>query len=400
MNHRRSLIIWVFSLAVLIAAPVAFSDTAFSDAALPALQINAEANTPSPPIAASQPPPLDEAQALSFYGHWDSDAVNYFSGGLNPGFVFNSVAVGGVTFKGDALGLPHSIFNFSVMGTRTGLGAEKLLGDSLINPSNIEGERNRLVLDTAFWQQNWLNQPGLNLSTRTGLFDLSADFINTGNAGQLLNSSFGLDPAMTGNFTASTFPKNGSGIVATLDNAQLGRDTPPLTLKAGLIQGDVNSQTQPFNQGVLNIIEGQWQPEAGSAYKIGFWQKRGDNLATVRGSYLSAEHNLYAQGAQSLDGFIRASLASGQGDNLQINRYFSAGFNWQAPFAARPDDYLTLGVGGVRLHPTGQTERLFEAAYIIKLTTRVYLQPDIQYIQHPNGNLPSAWVGIVRLHIE
>jgi porin len=395
MHHRLAALIGAIFWPLCLAAPLAFADTA-----LPALEVNSTASDANPPIAASQPPPLDETQALSFYGHWDSDAVNYFSGGLNTGFIYNSVAVGGVTFKGDALGLPRSIFNFSVMGTRTGLGAEKLLGDSLINPSNIEGDRNRIVLNTAFWQQNWLSQPGLNIATRTGVFDLSADFINTGNAGQLLNSSFGLDPAMTGNFTASTFPQNGSGVVATLDNRQLSTDTPPLTLNLGLIQGDVNRQTQPFNQGVLNIAEGQWQPEAGSAYKIGVWQKRGDDLATVRGSYLSAEHNLYSQGAQSLDGFLRASLASGARGSLQVSRYLSAGFNWQAPFTARPDDYLTVGFGGVRLQPTGQIERLFEAAYIIKLSPRIYLQPDIQYIQHPNGNLPNAWVGIVRLHIE
>ncbi len=394
MHHRLAALIGAIFWPLCLAPPLASADTA-----LPALEVNATASDANPPIAASQPPPLDETQALSFYSHWDSDAVNYFSGGLNTGFIYNSVAVGGVTFKGDALGLPRSIFNFSVMGTRTGFGAEKLLGDSLINPSNIEGSRNRLVLDTAFWQQNWLSQPGLNIATRTGVFDLSADFINTGNAGQLLNSSFGLDPNMTGNFTASTFPQNGTGVVATLDNRPAFNDTAPLTLKLGLIQGDVNSQTQPFNQGVLNIAEGQWQPEAGSAYKIGVWQKRGNGLPDIHGGYLSAEHNLFAQGAQSIDGFIRASAARGS-TSLGLNRYLSAGFNWQAPLANRPDDYLTVGFGGLQLQPTGQIERLFEAAYIIKLSPRIYLQPDIQYIQHPNGNLPNAWVCIVRLHIE
>lgn len=403
MNHRRTPFTGLLlCLIALLGAPhlvTGMIARAHAAPTAPAEAVSAMDDN-EPPMAASQPRPLDETDSFSFYGHWDSDAMNYLSGGLSQGFVFNSVAVAGASFKGDALGLAHSVFDVSLMGTRTGFGAQNRLGDSIIDPSNIEGNRDRLVLNTAFWQQNWLNQPGLNLATRAGMFDLNADFINTASAGLLLNSSFGLDPAMTGNFTTSTFPQNGTGVVAILDNRAAHNQTAPLTLKLGLIQGDVTHQTHPFNQGALTIAEGEWQPEAGSVYQLGIWQKHGNGQPSLHGSYLSAEHNLFTQGEQSLDGFVRASMASGAAGSVEITRYLSAGVNWQSPWVDRPDDYLTFGAGGVRRASAGMNERLFELAYLIKLNQHLYVQPDLQYIQHPNGTLPNAWVAIVRLHIE
>ena len=353
----------------------------------------------SPPTAASHAPPLDESQTFSLYGHWDTDLVSNLHGGIRTGSAVDSVAVGGFTLKGDRLGLPRSVFNFSLMATRAGNANARLIGADT-NPSNIEGNRNRLVLNTAFWQQNWLNSTHIGLNTRLGVFDLNAEFDSTDSAAQLLNSSFGLTPSLTDNFSTSTFPQNGTGLVANISNTP-NPETAMFAFKIGIVQGDVDQQTHPFSQGVLNIAEGQWRPNDNTTIKLGGWQKRGNGRPDLRGGYLSAEGSLLSTEHEAISGFMRASYAAGMApQSAGTNRYLSAGINWQAPVETRPDDYLTLGIGNLRLNQGGQNERLFEAAYIARLTPHLYLQPDLQYIQNPSGNQPDAWVAILRLHVE
>lgn len=353
------------------------------------------------PIAASRAaaPNPEGTPALHWFGHWDTDAVRNFSGGQARGGAIDSVAVGGFSLDGALIGLPHSFFTASVMGLRAADAAGRLFG-TLTNPSNIEGDQTRLVLNTALWQQQWLQQPRVGLLTRVGLFDLNNEFDTTDAAAQLLNSSFGMDPAMTGNFAVSTFPLNGTSAVAVLGNAP-DPDRAPLTLKIGLSQGEVNQQTAPFTQGVLNLVEGQWRPSDASALKLGAWRKRGQGAPNLSGVYLSAESILISDGAQSLEGFVRGSTARGQAENTAgVTRYFGAGLNWQAPLITRPKDTAVLGVGRLQQSAAGGRERFIEVGYIFHLAGDIYLQPDIQYLRPANSTLPPAWAGILRLHIE
>nr|MDA3875545.1 carbohydrate porin [Halothiobacillus sp.] len=342
----------------------------------------------SAPTAASFPQPLNESETFSVYGHWDSELISNLKGGIRTGSAANSVAAGGITLRGDNLGLPDTLLNVSVMGIRTGHANTNLIGDSL-GTSNIEGNHSRFLLDTAFWQQNWLTRPGFRLNTRLGIFDLNAEFSITDNAALLLNGSFGPDPTMTGNFTASTFPLNGTGLVATLDNGT-GKNSAigyaPLTVKIGLIQGESNQQTRPFSQGTLDMLEGQWRAEDGTTLKLGLWRKRGYGAPNLQGTYVSGERNLFSQNGSSVGGFVRAgTVHSDTPDSLAIDRYLAAGINLQAPFAGRPDDFLTLGVGQARFHSGERHERLIELAYIYRVNNRVFLQPDLQYINRPSG---------------
>ena len=55
---------------------------------------------------------------------------------------------------------------------------------------------------------------------------------------------------------------------------------------------------------------------------------------------------------------------------------------------------------GVETTAIGNAETAYELTYVAKLTEHLSLQPDLQYIQHPNGYFPDATVGILRLHVE
>jgi porin len=324
---------------------------------------------------------------------------------MQTGRGIDSVAVGGITVSGDTLGLQGSSFNLSAMALYAADVNGRYIG-AITNPSNIEGDVSRVVLDTAFWQQAWFKQADLGFSTRLGMFDLNSEFISTESAAQLINSSFGMDPCMTENFSVSTFPKNGSGLVATLGTSA-DTDNAPLALKVALFQGDVDTQTHPFSQGLLSMAEAQWRPLEHSALKLGLWEKHGNDQPSVHGAYLSAEGRFWQHENSALDGFVRASYADNKqktdGD-IRPKNYWAAGLSWDAPLTGRPNDIFTLGFGGLQLEGGGAAnngrERFVEISYVAQISEHVYIQPDLQYLQSPSGEYPDAWVGIVRLHIE
>jgi len=369
------------------------------------LQCTAAQETETAPTAASRPPTLDDNQSVALYGHIDTDFVSNLKGGIETGSGINSVAVGGVTLTGDALGLNGSTFNLSAMAMYTDAVNARYIG-GITNPSNIEGDVTRVVLDTAFWQQDWLKRDDLGFTTRLGLFDLNSEFISTASAAQLINSSFGMDPSMTENFTVSTFPKNGSGLVATLGNSA-DTENAPLALKVALFQSDVDTQTHPFSQGLLSMAEAQWRPLEHSAFKLGIWEKHGNDQPSMHGAYLSAEGRIFQNERSALDTFVRASYADNNrqtdGD-IRPKNYWAAGLSWDAPLTGRPNDIFTLGFGGLQLEGGGAAnsgrERFVEISYVAQISEHVYIQPDLQYLQSPSGEYPDAWVGIVRLHIE
>ncbi len=361
--------------------------------------------TDTAPTAASRPPALDDSQNFALYGHIDTDFVSNLQGGIRTGHGVDSVAVGGITVSGNALGLQGSTFNLSAMAIYADDVNGRYVG-AITNPSNIEGNVTRVVLDTAYWQQAWLKHADLGFTTRLGMFDLNSEFISTESAAQLINSSFGMDPCMTENFTVSTFPKNGSGLVATLGTSA-DTDNAPLALKVALFQGDVDTQTHPFSQGLLSMAEARWSPVEYSALKLGVWEKHGNDLPSVHGAYLSAEGRLWQHENSALDGFVRASYADNKQEtdgDIRPKNYWAAGLSWDAPLTGRPNDIFTLGFGDLQLEGGGTAnsgrERFVEISYVAQISEHVYIQPDLQYIQSPSGEYPNAWVGIVRLHIE
>jgi porin len=108
---------------------------------------------------------------------------------------------------------------------------------------------------------------------------------------------------------------------------------------------------------------------------------------------------------RELDFFLRASGTPG--DRNLIDLYVDTGLTFKGLLASRPEDTLGLGFAFARISPqasaserdlqafTGMPmpiqnyEAVIELTYQMRLNKSWSLQPDLQYIIHPGGNIPN-----------
>lgn len=113
-------------------------------------------------------------------------------------------------------------------------------------------------------------------------------------------------------------------------------------------------------------------------------------------------------GDRGLSMFLRASGAPS--DRNPIDLYVDGGLTFKGLFASRPDDIVGIGLAYGRVSPQASAHdrdaaalagmampvRDFEAAleltYQIQLADNWSVQPDLQYIVHPGGNIPNPLV--------
>lgn len=110
-------------------------------------------------------------------------------------------------------------------------------------------------------------------------------------------------------------------------------------------------------------------------------------------------------GGREVNGFVRATAAPA--DRNLIDLYFDAGLTFTGLLASRPDDTVGLGVAYGRISRqaaaydrdlvaiSGRAMPIRDYEAAIELTCQVQLapnwsvQPDLQYIVHPGGNVPD-----------
>jgi porin len=108
---------------------------------------------------------------------------------------------------------------------------------------------------------------------------------------------------------------------------------------------------------------------------------------------------------RGLSGFLRVS--AGPSDRNPIDLYADGGLTFKGPFSWRADDLMGVAVAYGRISPrlashdidvaalTGATtpirdfELAIELTYQWQLAENWMLQPDLQYIVHPGGNIAN-----------
>ena len=123
------------------------------------------------------------------------------------------------------------------------------------------------------------------------------------------------------------------------------------------------------------------------------------------GIYGIADQMVWRADKTSLNLFLRGGFAPS--DRNLISFYADGGFGIKGPFAGRADDVLTFGVAYAKIskdaaaldqdtlalngppYPIRDEEVVFEASYQAQIAPWWTVQPDLQYIVHPGGNVPD-----------
>lgn len=308
--------------------------------------------------------------------------------------------------------------------------------------SNIAAESSWRLYE-AWIQQNLLQD---RLSLLVGLYDLNTEFDAVQSAGLFLNSSFGIGPdySQSGHNGPSIFPVTSLGLRVKV------RPVPEFYIAAAVLDGVPGDPTDPAGVHVsLNrqdgallatevaVFAGARQQRAltarpgartrnrqigrgGTAARytakvaLGAWvySSKVAHLATADsgfsyGVYLLAERTVYRERGRDdgLTVFARVGLA-----DAEVNRfgtYLGAGAVYSGLIPGRSDDEAGVAVAMARngdrfIRATSMTEGIvphraetvFEFTYRMQLLSAFAIQPDLQWVIHPDTDrsIPNALV--------
>lgn len=379
---------------------------------------------------------------------YNGAAFANLGGGVRRGGTFTSNLNLQISVDGTALfGWPDTIGYLDALWLQGGL-PSNFIGDAQ-GISSISAP-NTVKLYEAWAQKNFLDN---HLSVLVGLYDLNSEFYTLQSAGLFLNSSFGIGPefALSGVEGPSIFPDTSVGMRVAFKPAE------GMVVRATLLDGvpvdRPDGSRGIFEPGDGALIVGELafvdrpQDAARQARRrlrigrqsnlgaydrkvaIGGWYYTAtiDDLSATQsngrpvqhrgsgGVYAIADTLLYtdpANPASKLTGFVQAGLGDYRVD--RFGTYLGAGLTAPGMIASRASDELGLAVAYARngSHymsaqrtqglPVTNAETAIELTYLVQVSSRLAIQPDLQYVVTPNTTpaIPNAWAFQVRFEMS
>ena len=335
-------------------------------------------------------------ERLNFNAEYTGDFL-YNVGGLENGggyLGYAKIGMGAELWKGASL--------YVGGGTTHGITpSEMFIGDFQV-ANNIEAGNH------AFMEHFSLQQYFGKFSIKVGLQDMNENFAAIDAAGEYLNSSFGIHPAISTNMSVAIFPLTGLG-------AELHYDiNDNWHVQVAVYDGEIPSfeDNNPYNlnwrlnkdEGALFIGEGQYIRDNGT-YQLGAFYHTAEKKY---GFYVNAEQEVWNNETRSLKPFVQASFANGistspQLRNLTTQNYLhlAAGLNLEGVFSKKSLDMAGLAFTSVFLLDK-KAETAIELFYQYQITDNLLIKPDVQYVVNPAGlDIPvdNALVGTLRFMI-
>lgn len=311
------------------------------------------------------------------------------------------------------------------------------LGNNILTVSNIEADRGDRLFDL------WLQQTFLQgaLSIRLGQIAASEEFIVSHTAALFLNGSYGWPAFMSANLPSSgpNYPLATPGgrityapstalsvsfAVFNGDPAGPGTGTP--------LDRDPSGTNFRFRDGALFMAEATYRTEPSSSgtdfagtYKLGGWYHTGhfadqrydalgNSLAAAAagppaihhndyGVYFVADHGLWRStlANHAMDAFVR--IAFSPSSRNQIASYVDAGVTYKGVLSTNDTvglAFIYAGIGAAardldrdvrRLadpnYPVRNFEGDLELTYQATIAPWWIVQPDVQVVLHPGGNV-------------
>jgi porin len=304
------------------------------------------------------------------------------------------------------------------------------------------------TLEEAWVQQNLF---GNRFSALVGLYDVNSEFYHLHAADLFLNASFGLGPELSqsGKGGPSVFPHTAvgarvevkplAGVVlraAVLDGVPVERPTGwdvfakadglLIVSEAALLHRPSPASQPRMPHRFLLGREAQLPPyEAKLAVGIWHYTATFDDLVRTQGNGTPLTHQgstgVYAIGdavvSKNEDGReLRVYGQVGSGDP-RVNRfglYTGGGVDLAGVIPGRRQDEIGLGLAAAHngsqfialRRQNGQrverSEVTLELGYRSPITSRLNVQPDLQYVLNPNTDprVPNALVTLIRLELE
>jgi len=391
MFHRTAAAI---VLAVPTAALLQVAGTLGAQAQATAVQAGDECLATAPYAAPFLPPPREIAKGLSLSGHLDMETVSTLSDRSGDAAVQTVVLQVGVSLDTASADLWRSgRLDLSLAGIKTGGDLAQASG-AVQTPSNIWAPDALRLYQFSYRQ-------GLGAaSLRAGVMDLNDYFDTTPAAGQLANASFGISPTLTANAPIATYPNPGVGLMGGLDWGH------GWAARLGVWQGNPPAASHLLRDGAMYITELQrtWRTEAKEPpkafVKLGAWHYAAADAALGRstgGGYAVAEGHRARSGGTHLAAFVQFGASPGQVNAVPY--YLGIGTRISGLVSGGTHDTLSLGVARAWIRGS-RPEAVWEANYAIRVHDGVYLQPDLQWIQHAGGANPGMFVLALRLHLE
>jgi porin len=253
------------------------------------------------------------------------------------------------------------------------------------------------------WVARQWGEENRSVALRAGLIDLNSQFDSVDPASLFINSSHGIGPDLSrsGRNGPSIYPVSAPAVTLTIVPSKRW------TFRLGAFDGVPGDPDRPKtfvaerlgeHDGLLTILQTDYQLSKDSRIEVGAWRYSASvpaidaGYAHDRGAYVSLEAPLPI--APRLTAWVRTGLADRRAQT--VARYIGVGAVQTGTFAARPDDRLGFAIAHAIIGPPAvaalgiaRAETSVEASYQVKLSDRVAIQPDVQYIIHPAGNVDA-----------
>jgi len=386
------------------------------------------------------------------------ETLSILSGGLRRGTTFEGRLEASVDTDLEKLvgwaGARTHVKAFQIHNAN-GVNAADYVG-SLADPSNIDALRTTRLF-TAWFAQSF----GSFASIAIGQLAADDYYLSGRTAGGLINGTFGWATIASANLPSGgpAYPlatpgarlkinptENLSLAVAALSGDPAGKGCYDNNPDANPQSCNRHGTTFSFSGGTLwafgleyEVNQGKEATGLAAAYKLGGWFHTGrfadqrfgvdaagntitlaldpENPLNHRGNwgiYGIIDQMLWRKGDASISVFTRAGFAPS--DRNLVSWYVDGGIGLKGLAASRPDDTLTFGVAHSHIskdaagldrdtlalngppYPIRNGETVFELSYIAQIAPWWTIQPDVQYIVRPGGNVqdpynPSRAVG-------
>lgn len=353
---------------------------------------------------------------FSFEASYIGDMVRNFSGGIKKGSSYLGLANFKISFDTKAAHLWKGGQLFiNAANAHGGNPSADLVGD-FHTVSNIEADEITYIHE--LWYKQTLNQ----FEIVAGLQDLNTDFVSSEFGSLYINSTFGTPSTIADNVPSPIFPLTSIGVSLKWNISDKGNWK--IAVFDGLpteLSHNAHNLNWNFNkdEGVFAVSEYQFTPAFKSgvngSYRAGIYYhsqlvvtSEENNKTKLynynTGLYIIADQMIYQKPGSNGGLGIFAQLAISPKAINTHNLYYGLGLSYQGLFKNREDDKLGIAFTNAGFSEKDKkNETVLEICYKAQLTENLYIQPDLQYVIHPEGTgqtLPNATVGFIRFGIN